>query len=203
MQAKKQQQQQQQYLHRRVRSACSVLPPLCASAAGPVPCRLQQQRRQGLLRHHSRNLRGSAEGCDTPLLQIRCKHPSMLEETRLSKALNHPFPASTTHPFFCPCPLASTSLPQGPVKDLNKLQAARRAVGFERSPDGRVLLLTEDGEPFQVKNDMGVPGLLLLRCALGGGLGGGLDDAADLLIFDSNASCCAALGLCMGLRYHQ
>jgi hypothetical protein len=50
------------------------------------------------------------------------------------------------------------------VKDLGKLQEARRSVGFERSPDGRVLLLTEDGEPFQVKNDMGVPGLLLLRC---------------------------------------
>jgi hypothetical protein len=49
------------------------------------------------------------------------------------------------------------------VKDLGKLQEARRSVGFERSPDGRVLLLTEDGEPFQVKNDMGVPGLLLLR----------------------------------------
>lgn len=58
-------------------------------------------------------------------------------------------------------------LQKGPVKDLNKLQAARRAVGFERSPDGRVLLLTEDGEPFQVKNDMGVPGLLLLRDAGG------------------------------------
>lgn len=83
------------------------------------------------------------------------------------------------------------------MKDLNKLQAARRAVGFERSPDGRVLLLTEDGEPFQVKNDMGVPGLLLLRCALGGGLGGGLDDAADLLMFASTASCRAALCLCM------
>jgi hypothetical protein len=54
---------------------------------------------------------------------------------------------------------------QGPVKDLGKLQEARRSVGFERAPDGRVLLLTEDGEPFQVKNDMGVPGLLLLRWA--------------------------------------
>lgn len=52
---------------------------------------------------------------------------------------------------------------QGPVKSADQLQEARRSVGFERSPDGRVLLLTEDGEPFQVKADMGVPGMLLLR----------------------------------------
>ncbi|KAF6261607.1 hypothetical protein COO60DRAFT_741703 [Scenedesmus sp. NREL 46B-D3] len=58
-------------------------------------------------------------------------------------------------------------LQNGPVKDLGRLQEARRSVGFERAPDGRVLLLTEDGEPFQVKNDMGVPGLLLLRDAGG------------------------------------
>jgi hypothetical protein len=29
--------------------------------------------------------------------------------------------------------------------------------------DGRVMLFSDDGEPFQVKNDMGVPGALLLR----------------------------------------
>lgn len=52
---------------------------------------------------------------------------------------------------------------QGPVKNAEELQDARRSVGFERAPDGRVLLLTEDGEPFQVKADMGVPGMLLLR----------------------------------------
>jgi hypothetical protein len=58
---------------------------------------------------------------------------------------------------------AGNCFQQGSLNSLNKLQEARRSVGFERTPDGRVLLLTEDGEPFQVKNDMGVPGLLLLR----------------------------------------
>lgn len=52
---------------------------------------------------------------------------------------------------------------QGPIKSTSKLAAARQAVGFDRTVDGRVLLFSEDGEPFQVKNDMGVPGALLLR----------------------------------------
>eukprot|EP00775_Hariotina_reticulata_P000786 gene786-1100_t len=34
---------------------------------------------------------------------------------------------------------------KGSFNNLNKLQEARRSVGFERTPDGRVLLLTEDG----------------------------------------------------------
>lgn len=53
------------------------------------------------------------------------------------------------------------------MKNVDQLQEARRSVGFERSADGRVLLLTEDGEPFQVKADMGVPGMLLLRWVQG------------------------------------
>lgn len=52
---------------------------------------------------------------------------------------------------------------QGPPKSADKLSAARKAVGFDRTPDGRVLLISDDGEPFQVKPDMGVPGALLLR----------------------------------------
>lgn len=52
---------------------------------------------------------------------------------------------------------------QGPPKNAAKLSAARKAVGFDRTVDGRVLLFSDDGEPFQVKNDMGVPGALLLR----------------------------------------
>lgn len=63
----------------------------------------------------------------------------------------------------CTLHLPACPLLQGQVKDLKRLQEARRSVGFDRSPDGRVFLYTEDGEPFQVKNDMGVPGLLLLR----------------------------------------
>jgi hypothetical protein len=59
----------------------------------------------------------------------------------------------------CP-PLSSL---QGPPKSADKLSAARKAVGFDRTPDGRVLLISDDGEPFQVKPDMGVPGALLLR----------------------------------------
>eukprot|EP00879_Flechtneria_rotunda_P020294 GHRR01021342.1.p1 GENE.GHRR01021342.1~~GHRR01021342.1.p1 ORF type:complete len:192 (+),score=67.69 GHRR01021342.1:211-786(+) len=54
-------------------------------------------------------------------------------------------------------------LEKGAVKDVKKLQEARRTVGFDRSADGRVFLYTEDGEPFQVRADMGVPGMLLLR----------------------------------------
>lgn len=52
---------------------------------------------------------------------------------------------------------------QGPPKSADKLSAARKAVGFDRTTDGRVLLISDDGEPFQVKPDMGVPGALLLR----------------------------------------
>jgi hypothetical protein len=37
--------------------------------------------------------------------------------------------------------------------------------------DGRVLLFSDDGEPFQVKNDMGVAGALLLRWVGAGVLG--------------------------------
>lgn len=58
-------------------------------------------------------------------------------------------------------------LQKGPIKSTAKLSAARQAVGFDRTVDGRVLLYSEDGEPFQVKNDMGVPGALLLRDAGG------------------------------------
>lgn len=54
---------------------------------------------------------------------------------------------------------------QGPPKSAAKLSAARKAVGFDRTVDGRVTLFSDDGEPFQVKNDMGVPGALLLRWA--------------------------------------
>ncbi|KAF8070860.1 hypothetical protein HT031_000941 [Scenedesmus sp. PABB004] len=56
---------------------------------------------------------------------------------------------------------------KGPVKNARQLSELRRSVGFDRSPDGRVFLFSEDGEPFAVKNDMGVPGLLLLRDAGG------------------------------------
>jgi hypothetical protein len=52
---------------------------------------------------------------------------------------------------------------QGPVKNAQRLSELRRAVGFDRSPDGRVYVFTEDGEPLAVKADMGVAGLLLLR----------------------------------------
>jgi hypothetical protein len=60
---------------------------------------------------------------------------------------------------------------QGPPKNAAKLSAARKAVGFDRTMDGRVLLYSDDGEPFQVKNDMGVAGALLLRWVSAGVLG--------------------------------
>lgn len=52
---------------------------------------------------------------------------------------------------------------QGVPKNPAKLSEARKSVGFDRTMDGRVMLFSDDGEPFQVKNDMGVPGALLLR----------------------------------------
>ena len=52
---------------------------------------------------------------------------------------------------------------QGTPKNTKQLDAARETVGFARSVDGRVILKSNSGTNFQVKLDMGTPGVMLLR----------------------------------------
>lgn len=85
-------------------------------------------------------------GGHKPLTQLRLLQPHISNST----------------PHQC-VPSACLYALQGPPKSADKLSAARKAVGFDRTSDGRVLLISDDGEPFQVKPDMGVPGALLLR----------------------------------------
>jgi hypothetical protein len=53
---------------------------------------------------------------------------------------------------------------QGTPSNSKQLEAARQKVGFSRSMEGRVTLIANDGEKFQIKPDSSTAGVLLLRC---------------------------------------
>lgn len=56
---------------------------------------------------------------------------------------------------------------QGTPSNSKQLEQARQKVGFSRSMEGRVTLIANDGEKFQIKPDSSTAGVLLLRCARG------------------------------------
>lgn len=129
-------------------------------------------------------------------LQVSLKHahvsplPSAAPVVLLFSSAPFPF---QTHTRDTTNTYTHTHNTQGPIKSAAKLSAARKAVGFDRTVDGRVLLYSDDGEPFQVKNDMGVPGALLLRCVRGG-----LSISCHLLL-----SLCLCLFLSAHTRLHH